>query len=43
MQWAARHSPGGRYLELSAGHAPFIGHAAQVAAAVLELQRELAA
>jgi pimeloyl-[acyl-carrier protein] methyl ester esterase len=34
MQWAAQQSPDGRYLELSAGHAPFIGHAAAVAEAI---------
>jgi len=43
MQWAAQHSPGGRYLELSAGHAPFIGHAQRLAEAVRAFHTELAA
>lgn len=43
MQWASQHSPGGRYLELSAGHAPFIGHAASVADAITAFAAELPA
>jgi pimeloyl-[acyl-carrier protein] methyl ester esterase len=40
MQWAAQHSPGGRYLEFSAGHAPFIGHAHAVAEAITAFAAE---
>jgi pimeloyl-[acyl-carrier protein] methyl ester esterase len=43
MQWAAQRSPAGRYLELSAGHAPFIGHAAAVAEAIRAFHAEVAA
>ena len=35
MAWAAQHAPQGQYLELSAGHAPFIGHTDEVAQAVI--------
>jgi len=31
MRWAAQQSAQGRFVEFSAGHAPFIGHAAEVA------------
>ncbi|HSX62135.1 MAG TPA: pimeloyl-ACP methyl ester esterase BioH [Tahibacter sp.] len=41
MLWAAERSPGGRYLELSAGHAPFIGHATAVADAIAAFATEL--
>lgn len=34
MQWAAEHAPGGEFLELSAGHAPFLTHAETVADAI---------
>lgn len=34
MRWAAEHAPGGHYLELAAGHAPFLSHAEAVADAV---------
>lgn len=34
MQWAAEQSPQGTFMEFSSGHAPFIGHAAEVAAAI---------
>lgn len=43
MQWAARCSPAGRYLEFSAGHAPFIGHAAALAEAIRIFHAEAAA
>jgi len=36
MHWAAEQCPGGQYLEFSAGHAPFIGHAQTVATAIIE-------
>lgn len=42
MQWAAQHSPHGRYLEFSAGHAPFIGHAHAVADAIAAFAAEVA-
>jgi pimeloyl-[acyl-carrier protein] methyl ester esterase len=41
MRWAAAHAPQGRYLEFSAGHAPFIGHAVDVAAAIAAFAQEL--
>jgi pimeloyl-[acyl-carrier protein] methyl ester esterase len=31
MRWAAQQSPQGRFVEISSGHAPFIGHATEVA------------
>jgi pimeloyl-[acyl-carrier protein] methyl ester esterase len=34
MRWAAQQNPQGRFVEFSSGHAPFIGHAAEVAAAI---------
>jgi pimeloyl-[acyl-carrier protein] methyl ester esterase len=34
MQWAANAAPGGRYLEFNAGHAPFLSHADEIAAAI---------
>lgn len=34
MQWAAGQAPGGEFLELSAGHAPFLTHAESVANAI---------
>jgi pimeloyl-[acyl-carrier protein] methyl ester esterase len=34
MRWAARQNPHGKYLEFASGHAPFIGHAAEIAHAV---------
>lgn len=35
MRWAAQSAPGGRHLELSAGHAPFLSHADEVAQAIV--------
>lgn len=43
MQWSAEHSPGGRYLEFSAGHAPFIGHAQAIAEAIVAFNAEIRA
>jgi len=43
MQWAAQQSPRGSYREFSAGHAPFIGHAAVLADAIASFHAELAA
>lgn len=34
MQWAAEHSPRGQFLELDAGHAPFLSQPAEVASAI---------
>jgi pimeloyl-[acyl-carrier protein] methyl ester esterase len=34
MAWAAQQAPQARYLELAAGHAPFLGHAAEIADAI---------
>lgn len=34
MAWAAAQSPRGKFMEFSAGHAPFLGHAAEVADAI---------
>jgi len=36
MRWAAAQSPQGRVVEFSSGHAPFIGHAEEMAAAIDE-------
>jgi pimeloyl-[acyl-carrier protein] methyl ester esterase len=41
MQWAAQQNPHGRYLEFSAGHAPFIGHASAVADAIAAFAAEV--
>ncbi len=43
MRWAARHAPDGRYLEFNSGHAPFIGHADAVAAAIAQFATEVPA
>jgi pimeloyl-[acyl-carrier protein] methyl ester esterase len=43
MQWAAEHAPHARFLELNSGHAPFIGHAADVARAIDTFAAELPA
>lgn len=43
MQWAARHAPDARHLELNSGHAPFIGHANEVAGAIAHFAAELPA
>lgn len=43
MQWAAQQAPAARYLELNSGHAPFIGHAEEVADAITEFAAELPA
>ena len=36
MQWAAMQAPHGRFLQISAGHAPFLSHADEVATAIRE-------
>jgi pimeloyl-[acyl-carrier protein] methyl ester esterase len=43
MQWAAAHSPDGRYLEFNSGHAPFLSHADGMANALLAFLAELPA
>jgi pimeloyl-[acyl-carrier protein] methyl ester esterase len=42
MRWAAEQSPQGRFVEISSGHAPFISHADEVAAAIMAFAREIA-
>jgi len=42
MRWAAAQSPQGRFVEYSSGHAPFIGHAGEMAAAIHEFAGTLA-
>jgi pimeloyl-[acyl-carrier protein] methyl ester esterase len=41
MRWAAEQSPQGRFVEFSSGHAPFIGHAPEVADAILAFAQEI--
>ncbi len=41
LRWAAEHSPRGQFMEFSSGHAPFIGHAAAVADAIIGFERTL--
>ncbi len=41
MRWAAEHSIRGEFLEISAGHAPFLSHADQVAAAISAFSERL--
>jgi pimeloyl-[acyl-carrier protein] methyl ester esterase len=36
MRWAAQHCPQGYFLEFASGHAPFIGHVADVSNAILD-------
>ena len=43
MRWAAQHCKQGRFVEFPSGHAPFIGHAAQVADAINEFSAGIAA
>lgn len=43
MQWSAAHAPQARYLEFNSGHAPFLEHAADIAAALGDFSAELAA
>jgi pimeloyl-[acyl-carrier protein] methyl ester esterase len=43
MRWAAQQCPQGRYLEFPSGHAPFIGHADEVAAAITTFAQGLPA
>jgi pimeloyl-[acyl-carrier protein] methyl ester esterase len=43
MRWAAQQCPQGRFVEMPSGHAPFIGHADEVASAIDEFAGTLAA
>jgi len=43
MRWAAQQSPQGRFVEFPTGHAPFIGHAAEVGDAIAEFAAGLPA
>jgi pimeloyl-[acyl-carrier protein] methyl ester esterase len=43
MQWSAAQAPLGRYVEINSGHAPFISHAGEVAAAITAFAAELPA
>lgn len=40
MRWAAQQSPRGRFVDFPSGHAPFIGHADGVAAAISAFAQE---
>jgi pimeloyl-[acyl-carrier protein] methyl ester esterase len=35
MRWAAQVAPRGQFLELNAGHAPFLSHADEIASAIV--------
>jgi len=43
MRWSAQQSPQGRFVEFPSGHAPFIGHADEVAAAIVAFAQGLPA
>lgn len=43
MRWAAQQNPQSRFIEISSGHAPFVAHAADIAAAVESFAGSLAA
>jgi len=40
LQWSAEHAPRASLLEFNSGHAPFLGHAPAIAAALCELAAE---
>lgn len=42
MRWAAAQSPQGHFVEFFSGHAPFIGHASAIAAAIIAFAATLA-
>lgn len=42
MRWAAQQNPHGRCVNIASGHAPFISHAAEVAAAIIEFSGSIA-
>ena len=43
LQWAAATAPRGAYLELNAGHAPFLSHAEEIETALVELSQRAGA
>jgi pimeloyl-[acyl-carrier protein] methyl ester esterase len=43
MRWAAQQNPHGVYMEIASGHAPFLSHAQEVAAAIVGFADRLAA
>ncbi|NCT66445.1 MAG: pimeloyl-ACP methyl ester esterase BioH [Rhodanobacteraceae bacterium] len=43
LQWAAAQAPHGRYLDFNSGHAPFVGYADDIAAALATFDTELPA
>lgn len=43
MRWTAQQNPQGRFVEFSTGHAPFIGHAAEVGSVIAEFAMSLPA
>ncbi|MGA9334250.1 MAG: pimeloyl-ACP methyl ester esterase BioH [Rudaea sp.] len=43
LRWAAKQSPQGRFMEFPTGHAPFISHGKEVAAAISAFAQEIAA
>lgn len=43
MRWSAQQSPQGHFVEFASGHAPFIGHADAVAAAIAAFAQRLSA
>ncbi len=43
MRWAARHSLRGEFIEIDSGHAPFLSHAGEVAAAIIGFADRMAA
>lgn len=42
LRWAAQQNPQNRFVEIASGHAPFVSHAADVAAAITEFSGSLA-
>ena len=42
LHWSAAHSPQGKFVGFSSGHAPFIGHAAEMADAIVAFAQTLA-
>jgi pimeloyl-[acyl-carrier protein] methyl ester esterase len=42
MRWAAAHSPQSSFVDISSGHAPFISHAVEVAASIIDFAAGLA-
>jgi pimeloyl-[acyl-carrier protein] methyl ester esterase len=42
LRWAAQHSPGGEFIEITSGHAPFLSHAQEVAGAIAAFAERIA-